>query len=811
MSFNSLRPKLITFLGLLVIASGGFSGLFYTQTSYATPVLDFKPGRIIEDSVFTNSQSMTVSDIQLFLNSKTPVCDTQGTQPSEYGGGTRAEWAANASLHPGIGAFYPPFTCLKDYLENGLSTAQIVYNLSQQYQINPQILIVLLQKEQSLVTDTWPSPAQYKTATGYGCLDTSACDSQYFGLTNQLTWSAKMFRSILNNNPNWYSPYSLGNNFVRWSPNSACSGNTVYIENRSTQALYSYTPYQPNQAALNAEYGMGDSCSAYGNRNFYLYFRDWFGYNSGPAAFKTANSSTIYLPVEGYKLTVPYMAAMQDYGISAEAVQTVDQSYVDARPFPPIDSGISNSISHVVKSPLATDEDGAAVYLFSRGARYQFQSMAQFYSFGFKDSDISSLPLSYIFSKPNGGLLSNFVSSPYGSLFEVSSGKKQLFFEYNTYISQNPSDTIARLSYYLVDKIPSGTPITGRPVMIQYPTGGEVNLYQNSQYYSIPNYDVLSCWGLNTSNLSVPTYRLPQADYIGSFIPSSALSCTINDGQNNQLLRGTNRLTLPDGLITTPPQALSIDLKSLISKINLRTNPLSPYVKTPDSSAVWYLNGGLKRVIPSYLAFTLMGLSDPNVDSVSNGFLNSIPDAGIKLADGQLVKTPDSAKVYVISGNQRVGYNSSSAFEAYKNNWSNIEKYSTANLDQYYQDNGSSVSNVLVDKLNGKAFVINSSTCYSLSSTTLSAMGKTMSDITSQQSYDISAFKSINVSTCTTPSSNFIQEPGQSLVYWLDGGQKHALTTYQAMLNKNSGVIPTVMTVDSTFIASIISGQSYAQ
>ena len=50
-----------------------------------------------------------------------------------------------------------------------------------------------------------------------------------------------------------------------------------YIQNQATANLYYYTPYQPNAAALRAGYGEGDGCSAYGNRNFYQYFTDWFG------------------------------------------------------------------------------------------------------------------------------------------------------------------------------------------------------------------------------------------------------------------------------------------------------------------------------------------------------------------------------------------------------------------------------------------------------------------------------------------------------------------------------------------------------
>ena len=46
----------------------------------------------------------------------------------------------------------------------------------------------------------------------------------------------------------------------------------VYVKNKATAALYTYTPYQPNEAALNNMYGLGDRCSAYGNRNFYNMF-----------------------------------------------------------------------------------------------------------------------------------------------------------------------------------------------------------------------------------------------------------------------------------------------------------------------------------------------------------------------------------------------------------------------------------------------------------------------------------------------------------------------------------------------------------
>lgn len=265
---------------------------FISHQASALSASDWNPGYIIADQVFTNDDSMSYDNIQSFLNSKVPNCDTNGTQTSEYGGGTRAQWGA---------AKYgqSTFTCLKNYSEGGRSAAQIIYDVSHQYDINPQVLIVLLQKEQGLVTDTWPLNLQYRSATGYGCPDTAACDSQYYGLTNQLTWSAKMFRAIMNNSPTWYTPYVLGNNTIRYNPTASCGSTTVTIANRATQALYNYTPYQPNAATVAWKLGNGASvssaspgCGAFGNINFFTYFASWFGSSRGDYCSTSINSTS---------------------------------------------------------------------------------------------------------------------------------------------------------------------------------------------------------------------------------------------------------------------------------------------------------------------------------------------------------------------------------------------------------------------------------------------------------------------------------------------------------------------------------------
>ncbi len=268
---------------LLSVVLGGFRA----GTSSAISASDFKAGNIISDSIFTAKDSMSAQDIQNFLNSKVPSCDTNGQRNSEMNNYGVPDYNGNGSIQRwewGKKKYgQTTFKCLKNYSQNGKTAARMIYDNAQKYSISPKVLIVLLQKEQGLITDTWPLNVQYRSATGYGCPDTAACDSDYYGLSNQLIWASKMFRSILNDSPGWYTPYELGNNSIPWNPDTTrCGYSTVNIQNRATQALYNYTPYRPNSAALNSGYGSGDSCSSYGNRNFWLYFNDWFGNTTTP-------------------------------------------------------------------------------------------------------------------------------------------------------------------------------------------------------------------------------------------------------------------------------------------------------------------------------------------------------------------------------------------------------------------------------------------------------------------------------------------------------------------------------------------------
>jgi uncharacterized protein with LGFP repeats len=223
----------------------------------------FDPGNIIADAVFYDSLSMDANAIQSFLTSKGSNCQ-DGAAPclKNY----RQDTAGRAATT--LCAAYPG--------ANGESAATIIAKVSMACGISPRVLLVLLEKEQGLVRASSPTSRKYEIAMGFGCPDTAACDSLYYGFFNQVYNAAAQYQRY-RKNPNGYGYVAGRNNTIPWHPNASCGTSTVYIANQATAGLYNYTPYRPNQAALNAGYGIGDACSSYGNRNFWQYFTDWFG------------------------------------------------------------------------------------------------------------------------------------------------------------------------------------------------------------------------------------------------------------------------------------------------------------------------------------------------------------------------------------------------------------------------------------------------------------------------------------------------------------------------------------------------------
>ncbi|MDP2232216.1 MAG: hypothetical protein Q8K89_01155, partial [Actinomycetota bacterium] len=161
----------------------------------SAPGADYSPDTLISDANFTASDSMTVEQIQGFLEQQSGTLDTY-----------------RAADHNGV---------VK-------SAAQMIAEAAAGWGVSPKVILVSLQKEQSLISRGSPSQNAYDWAMGCGKAD-SRTYTQFKGFGQQIWWGAQK----LNKNA---GPWRVGIEMT-------IDGNLVRPSNSSTYSLYKYTPH----------------------------------------------------------------------------------------------------------------------------------------------------------------------------------------------------------------------------------------------------------------------------------------------------------------------------------------------------------------------------------------------------------------------------------------------------------------------------------------------------------------------------------------------------------------------------------------
>ncbi|WP_170151881.1 S-layer homology domain-containing protein [Subtercola boreus] len=247
--------------------AGSQSTQAQTDSTASAAALAFSAGNIINDSLFYTGTALTTAQVQTFLNQKGSGCTAGSLCLKNYKQTTYTQ-AADQMCGKYVGAANE-------------TAATIVYRVGKLCGISQKVLLTLIQKESSLVAATNPTAGDYETATGYGCADTQAtCDKYYYGFYNQVYNAAWQFKRYLNppGRTMDFTYFPVGKaTSIQYNYDTSCGSSKVTLKNAATAALYYYTPYQPNKAALANPYGSGDACSSYGNRNFFVVYRDWFG------------------------------------------------------------------------------------------------------------------------------------------------------------------------------------------------------------------------------------------------------------------------------------------------------------------------------------------------------------------------------------------------------------------------------------------------------------------------------------------------------------------------------------------------------
>ncbi len=155
----------------------------------------FSPHTVITDANFRDVDSMSEQDVQNFLNAQS------GT----------------------LGGYSAP-----DHAGVRKSTAKMIVEAARQWRISPKVILVTLQKEQSLLSDPTPSQRALDWAMGCGKAD-SFTNYEYQGFGNQIWDGAR----VLDKNA---APWRAGIEMT-------IDGTAVFPTNASTYSLFKYTPH----------------------------------------------------------------------------------------------------------------------------------------------------------------------------------------------------------------------------------------------------------------------------------------------------------------------------------------------------------------------------------------------------------------------------------------------------------------------------------------------------------------------------------------------------------------------------------------
>lgn len=475
---------------------------------------EFQPGNIISDTVFFDPGTMTVSQVQAFLNTKGAACTAGSPACLKDIRVTTSAKAADAYCAGYVGG-------------RSETAAQLIVGVANSCGINPKVLLVLLEKEQSLVTRTRPTWRSYEAATGYACPDDGTCNPEHAGLFNQVYMAGRAY--IRYGDPAYGTAYKAGRTVdILYNPNRACGSSPVYIENQATAGLYAYTPYQPNAAALANLYGTGDACSAYGNRNFWRLFTDWFGSTQGGGFLvRTASNPTVYLISGSMKHPVPTEALLSTYA-PLGPVGYVSDAYLSRRT-------TGRTVDRWVRGP-----DGAIYYVDS-GTRYYAGTCALVADFRGDCGAWTQLTDVQIAMLGAGTNLQQVVRTWSGRMYYVNDGIRH---EVADAASLTANGLPTSPSVYMADAgiswLTVGDPLVRNGLVVTNRATGAISLISSTGVNPLP-----AALVSGTALGSLPRANLDNSS-MARFTPGVAISPFVRTTAGTFLLRGSSITQLGD-------------------------------------------------------------------------------------------------------------------------------------------------------------------------------------------------------------------------------------------------------------------------
>ena len=750
----------------------------------------FDSGLIISDSVFYDFGTMTVDDIQRFLDSTVSVCKAKTNGPT-----CLRYYKMDTMAKPGEDG-----RCTALPAATNQSAAQIIFAVANACHINPRVLIVILQKEQGLIQAQSPTDYMYRAALGYGCPDSNPAicgkGSAVTGLFNQLYRAAGQLQ--------WYGDprgsftfLKVGTNVsVKYQADSCdarnsagtcttwvnkCGSKTFQLKSQATAALYYYTPYTPNAAALTNLYGSGDACSAYGNRNFWRFYSDWFGSPIGGGFLLKSETSPTYLIVDDtkYEIDVESLTtALKPLG----PLGTVSQAYLDSFK----DGG--------VVTPLVRNA-AKQLFLVAGGAKYSVANCNVALEMGLDCAKAVTLTTSQLNALPNAGVSTTYVPGDGADRYLIDNGEIHEILDSPSIAAANITlPTLSKAKVSAFKYLPFGAPIASNGTLFIDRVTNQQGVYLTGQFYRI---DEQVAKEIDFTKWFTPSAGSLSPQGLSAVETGVTLKPFLTDSQSNRWLlsaTGKRRVSTANPLVTGVPQ---VDAQLLERIPTSDTEFGSPaLVQTPSQKGTFYVAGGVARQIYSNADKPAVSAlaKQPNLISLLPTAFAQLTVGNPVLAPGALVKSKTTSDIFVVTDLTRMVHMpdlgaaaalgitepprkvDSAAFAGYntKSSYSGVKFI--CNSDTYVAIGGQTtiVDPAAVSHLPGKAVSFNDDFCY-------------------------------NLTVSTNTLGRFIRVPSTKTYYLIESGKKRQIANYKAYLNLLGEQVP-ALDVDAAFAARFVTG-----
>lgn len=408
----------------------------------------FNPNFIIDDWELTDYESMSVDSIRRFLGGKSGILSSYRTKDI-------------------------------DGLER--DTSEIIWRAANSYRINPKFLIILLQREQSLVENPNPSPRDLDWATGYAVCDGCNTDDQaiqkFKGFAVQVDRAAWRQRYYLDH------PDEFG---VKRGEARLIDDTIVTPATQATANLYIYTPH------LN------------GNRNFWIKWNEYFARNyPNGTLLQERGTENIWLLTNGeLRLVTSKAALFSDY----DAKKIVIVSTNDILRY---DIGLPIKFSNysLLRSPRGT------VFLLVDDKRRGIASREIFRALGFNPEEVidagwedinlyaEGVPITTADAKPLGELMQDKMT---GGVYYVAYGVKHPIKSKEILRNRFARYSIKPVAPASLEKYYLGEPIKFKDAeLVTAPHQPTVYVISNGQKRPIISAEVFKDLGYQWSNIIV--------------------------------------------------------------------------------------------------------------------------------------------------------------------------------------------------------------------------------------------------------------------------------------------------------------------